>query len=205
MSFLNMNEAEQQKEIGPIPSGTIVPMRVTLQKPKPEYSYTGPVPPELESIRPYLTGKLETQIVFLNLELTVLAGQFEKRKVFTRMMLWSANPTEGQNKAIDITKSKLRALVESARGVKPDDNSPDANQKRILNSLNDINGMGVVVKVGTEKAYRDENKTVNNVSVFVTPDKPEWKHVESLQIQQAPVTQEVSNPSQQNSGGASGW
>src|SRR4051794_34123847 len=53
----------------------------------------------------------------LDAELAVVDGPQVKRKLWERMII--AGTTSGHEKAAEISRAKLRAIIESARGIKP--------------------------------------------------------------------------------------
>lgn len=99
----------------------------------------------------------------LNLEATVLEGKFAKRKVFFGFYLGNdtGKLTEGQQTAVDMSRSKLRAITEAARGFSPTDETPAAIEARKLKKgFMDLNDMEVSVILGVEKGtggYSDKN------------------------------------------------
>ena len=86
--------------------------------------------------------------------------------------------TDGHAKAAEISRALLRGIVESAFGIKPDDLSEGAQQKRKVD-LAGFNNLRFIARISIEKskdpAYDDKNK----VSA-VTPDMKVWKAVEQL-------------------------
>jgi hypothetical protein len=117
----------------------------------------------------------------LDLEFVVVDGPHVKRKFWEYMIL--AGTSDGHAKAADFSRSKLRAIVESARGIKPDDMSPQARLARTAD-LKNFDGMTFIAKIGVDKgkpkndgsgdAYPDKNI----LAAVVTPDKKDWHHVE---------------------------
>jgi hypothetical protein len=93
-----------------------------------------------------------------------------------------AGTTDGHAKAAEISRSTLRTIVESARGIKPDDTSPKARDLRMM-SLKDFDNMTFIGKIGVEKGgtkadgsgnYPDKNILAG----VITPDRKEWRPVE---------------------------
>ena len=58
----------------------------------------------------------------LDCEFVVLDGPYTKRKFWERMIM--AGTTDGHAKAAEVSRGRLRAILESARGIKPDDLVP---------------------------------------------------------------------------------
>jgi hypothetical protein len=84
----------------------------------------------------------------LDCEFTIVDGPFVKRKLWERFVL--AGTTDGHAKAAEISRGKLRAILESARGIKPDDVSPQARAARTV-KLAEFDGMRFIGKIGIEK------------------------------------------------------
>src|SRR5262249_16775045 len=80
--------------------------------------------------------------------LTVVGGKDAKRKFFSFMVV--SGVTDGHATAGDITRSRLRAILESARGIKPADMSETAKKARNANYA-DFDGIRFMAKIGVEK------------------------------------------------------
>jgi hypothetical protein len=117
----------------------------------------------------------------LDLEFVVGDGPHAKRRFWDPLIL--AGTTDGHAKAAEISRGILRTIIESARGIKPDDMSPQARAARTV-SLKDFDGLSFIGKIGIEKgrAKNDgsgENWPDKNVlAAVITPDKKEWHPVE---------------------------
>jgi hypothetical protein len=139
---ISFNDAKPQAstEFELIPDGTIAPVRLTVRGEK-------------------LTKAGDARM--LDCEYIVTAGTYAKRQVWTNMMITS-NGSDGHDKAVSITMSSVRAMLESAYGLAEDDKSPDAMQARTINDWSDLDGLEFVAKFGIEKSkdpqYPDKNK-----------------------------------------------
>jgi len=115
----------------------------------------------------------------LNLEFTVVDGPFAKRKFWQNFVM--SGTTDGHAKAVDISRSTLKAILDSALGLKPDDVSPEARAARTV-ELEQFEGMTFVAKIGIEKGGpRNEGGTYddkNKLAGVVTRDSKEWHPVE---------------------------
>ena len=116
----------------------------------------------------------------LDCEFVVVDGPYTKRKFWERMIL--AGTTDGHAKAAEVSRGRLRNILESARGIKPDDTSPQARIARTA-ELRDFDGMRFVGKIGVERGkpkgdgsgdYPDKNILV----AAVTPDKRDWRQID---------------------------
>lgn len=81
-----------------------------------------------------------------------------------------ANTTEG---AINATRDRIRAMLESARGIKATDLSPLAMKARQIQSLSDLDSLEFVAKVGIE-AGKNGYESKNKLQIAITPDMPEY-------------------------------
>ena len=109
--------------------------------------------------------RTKSGLLQLVLEMTITEGDYARRKVWQRLTMGGSRGmtlTEGQEKAVSISRSFLRSLIEAMRNISPTDDSPAAMQARKINSLMDINGAEIWVEIGIEKdktgEYGDKNK-----------------------------------------------
>jgi hypothetical protein len=132
-----------------------------------------------------LTRSKDGGCEMLDLELTVVDGPHIKRKLWERMVL--NGTTRGHEEAVNISHGKLRAILESARGVKPDDMSEEARKARTA-ELTDFDGLRFIARIGVEKgkprndgtgeSYSDRNV----IATIITPDKKGWHTVEQSSL-----------------------
>lgn len=111
----------------------------------------------------------------LDCEFTVVEGPHAKRKFWTLFTV--SGETSGQQTAAEISGSLLRAVLESARGIRPDDMSEGARQGRRVSGYGDFDGVRFIARIGVEKGtdgYKDKNK----LAEVITPDKKAWSKVE---------------------------
>jgi hypothetical protein len=160
--MLNLNDAPQ-RSFDLIPAGTIATVQMVIRA-----GGCG----EDSWLKRFGDGSAEG----LDCEFTVVDGEYVKRKVWQTMILSGA--TDGQAQAAEISRKLLRGIVESAFGIRPDDASEAAQQKRKVD-LAGFNNLRFIARITIEKsrdpAYDDKNK----VSA-VTPDMKVWKAVEQL-------------------------
>jgi hypothetical protein len=167
MATINLNDAAPQRDFAIIPPGI--------------YSATVKVRPGAAGPDNTLTRSNDGQCELLKYELIIDEGEHAKSHVFDQMVL--RGNTDGHAKAAEISMSRLRALVESARGIQPNDQSPQAREGRSLNSFADISGLRVIVKVGVEPERpnpKDPSKpwpARNNVERFLTPADVGWRQL----------------------------
>jgi hypothetical protein len=163
---IDFNNAEAQREGGLIPEGTIAQVHMTV---RPGNSGEGG----------WLKRSKSGESMALDVEFTVVEGPFAKRKFWGLFTLEGV--TDGHQKAADISASRLRAILESARGIRPDDESEAAKNGRRMNSWGDFDGIRFIAKIGIEKAKEGSGfKDKNSLEAAITPDRKAWVKVEQV-------------------------
>jgi hypothetical protein len=163
MSAFDYSTADEQRDFEVIPKGTVV---VAQLKIRPGNAGEGGI------LRRSKSGECEG----LDCEFIVVEGAHAKRKFFAFMVL--SGTTDGHAVAADITRSKLRAILESARGIKPADVSEAAKKARVA-ELEEFDGIRFMTKIDVEPA-KGEYKAKNLLGEVITPDKKEWHAVEQV-------------------------
>ena len=97
----------------------------------------------------------------LDLEFVVVDGPYVRAQVLGNFVL--AGTTDGHAKSADINRGTLRAIIESARGIKPDDVSPQARQARTAD-LKDFEGLIFIAKIGVEKGKPKNDGSGENMA-----------------------------------------
>ena len=106
MSY-DFNDADTQRNFDVIPDGTITTVHMTVR-------------PGSAGEDGWLRRSKDGGSEALDCEFVVLDGPFAKRKFWTLSTI--AGTTPGHADAANISAGKLRAILESARGIMPDDN-----------------------------------------------------------------------------------
>ena len=161
MTFFDFNSAAEQSSYELIPKGTVVRVRMTI-KPggydDPSQGWTGG----------YATRSATTGSVYLNCEFVVLDGPFARRKMWSLIGLYSAKGAEWTN----MGRTFIKAILNSARGISPTDNSPAAQNARRISGFYDLEGIEFVGKVDWEKDQNGKDKCV--IKSAVTPEHKEY-------------------------------
>jgi hypothetical protein len=161
------SDAPPQREFDLIPHGTVATVQMTV---RPGGAGEGGL----------LTRSKDGGCEMLDTEITVVDGEYSRRKFWERFVL--EGTTDGHAKAAEISRSRLRAILESARGIKPDETSPQARAARTV-ALADFDGMRFLARIGIEKGRENkaagENYPDHNVLLaIITPDRRDWHAVE---------------------------
>ena len=120
--------------------------------------------------------KSQSGFEYLNMEFTIVSAPMAKRKIFQNAGIGGV--TDGHEKAAEITRTFLRSLLESARGIDPKDETDKARKLRTINDWGDLVEMEFAAEIGIEKGkegYSDKNK----ISRVLTPDHKLYKQVMS--------------------------
>ena len=67
-------------------------------------------------------------------------------------------------------KARIRAILESAKGINPKDVSEIAVAARKINSFDELNNLDVVIKVGVEHDKSGQYQDKNRVIAIITPE-----------------------------------
>lgn len=115
-----------------------------------------------------------TSAVWLPLELTIMGGSFDKRKVWHNLFVHGdAVDADGVPKARKVGLQTMRDIINSHHGLSRNDVSPETQAKRNIASVDVLDGIEVCVVIGVEKGtngYADKNK----VKAFIGPDSTDY-------------------------------
>jgi hypothetical protein len=156
MTTYDFNSAGEQKSFDVIPDRTTAVVQLNI---RPGNVGEGGM------LKRSKSGEAEA----LDCELTVVEGPYAKRKFWDFMTL--AGTTDGHATAADISRRKLRAILESARGIKPADVSEAAKKARVAEYA-DFDGIRFLARIGVEPAKGDY-RAKNFIAEVITPDRKE--------------------------------
>jgi hypothetical protein len=151
----DFNDAHEQHAFDVIPAGTIVPVCLTVHR---------------GGAGAAKDGKSEG----LDCELAVLEGAHAKRRIWTRLTL--AGTTQGHAEAAETSRATIRAILESARGIRPDDRSEQAAQARRTSSYGDLDGLRFLIKTGVQPESNGF-RARNTVQEIITPERKQWQQI----------------------------
>ena len=160
----DFNNDGEQKSFDVIPANEIVTLQLTV---RPGASGEGG----------WLTKSSDGGSEGLDCEFTVVDGKYAKKKLWQRLTLQGT--TEGHATAGGISRSLLKAVLESARGIAPDDKSEAAQKARKVESWGDFNNLRFVARIGVKPA-KDGYAAKNTIMEVVTPDRKTWKKPEQV-------------------------
>lgn len=198
----DMNDAEPQKTSEIIPDGTFAKIALTIRK--------GTVDGESEIDKGLLkpSNSPGSDVLMLDCEFTVTEGSHARRK-FWQMMTVAGGKVDEKGVSIGwkISKSAIRAMIDSAIGLDPADMSEAAKAKRILRGLADLNGITFVAKIKVEISDNPRYGDSNKLDRVILPTEPEWKKVmDGVDVPAAPgaARKKASSPAAGNAAPAWG-
>jgi len=116
----------------------------------------------------YATRNDNTGSVYLNCEFVVMEGEFARRKMWSLIGLHSPKGPEWAN----MGRTFVKAILNSARGVHPGDNSPAAQNARRISGFADLDGIEFLGKVDWDKDQNGQDKSV--IKAAITPDHKDY-------------------------------
>jgi hypothetical protein len=160
----DFNSADDQNSFDLIPKGTLVKVRMTIRPggyDDASQGWTGG----------YATQSNTTGSIYLNCEFVVLDGPYAKRKMWSLIGLHSPKGPEWAN----MGRAFIKGILNSARGLHPQDNTPQAQQARRIQGFADLDSIEFVAKVDMEKDQNGDDKNV--VKTAITPDSKDYAAV----------------------------
>jgi hypothetical protein len=127
----------------------------------------------------WLTKSADGKSEGLNAEFVVVGGDFDRRKLWQRYTLQGTTP--GHAQAGEISRNALRAILESAKGVRPDDTSEAAKAARSVTSWGDFDGLRFVAQLGV-RPPQNGYAAKNTIAEVITPDRQVWKQPEQIKV-----------------------
>ena len=178
-SEYDFNNAGPQRTFDVIPAGTVATLHLTVR-------------PGNAGEDGFLCRAKDGNSEALDCEFTVVDGPFAKRKFWSRFTV--VGTTANHAAAADISRSKLRAILESARGIQPDA-SDAAKVARQIASYREFDGLRFTGRIGVEPA-KDNYPAKNTLLEAITPDRKDWRAVEQVakRPDTAPNTTAIAKP-----------
>jgi hypothetical protein len=161
-NFFDFNDAGEQRSVDVIPAGTICSAQLTVR-------------PGGGGDDGWLKRSKDGASEALDCEFTILDGEYAKRKVWQLYTVRGTTP--GHAEAAEISRKALCAMLESARGIRPEDKSEAAQKARQANGWADFDQLRFVARIGVrppEGAYPAKNTILD----VITPNRLTWKQVE---------------------------
>jgi hypothetical protein len=167
--MFDFNNAQAQRSSDLIPADTVAALQMNIRQ-----GDTG------EGL--WLKTSKDGRSVGLDCEFTILDGEYKGWKLRSRFTVDGS--TDGHKQAGDITRGMVRAILESARGVKPDDTSEAAKAARIMSGWGDLDGIRFIGRIGVQPA-QGQYAAKNTPLDVITPDHKHWRPIEQVAAQRS--------------------
>jgi hypothetical protein len=166
---LDFNTAGEQRSFDVIPANTIVTLQLTIR-------------PGNAGDDGWLKRSADGASEGLDCEFTVTEGQFAKRKLWQLFTVRGTTP--GHAEAGEISRNTFREILESARGIRPEDKSEAAQVARKVSSWADFDQLRFVARLGV-RPPRDGYQAKNTILEVVTPDRQTRQKPEQISAKPA--------------------
>lgn len=146
-----------------IPDGAYVKLKMKIRP----GNFNGSDPMDANLLKKSQTS----DAVFLDCEFTVEDGEFSNRKLWQNITVQGGKKDKNGNSiAWNMSKNLIRAMIDSAARLNPDDKSDQANSQRRIQAFRQLDGIiflaRVMVRPSDNPEYNDKNEIAN--CVFVT-------------------------------------
>ena len=165
----DFNTAGEQRSFDVIPANAIVTLQLTIR-------------PGGAGDDGWLKRSADGASEGLDCEFTVTEGQYAKRKLWQLFTVRGTTP--GHAEAGEISRNTLRAILESARGIKPSDTSEAAQAARNVSGWADFDQLRFIARLGV-RPPRDGYQAKNTILEVITPDRQAWVKPEQISAKQA--------------------
>ena len=156
--WTNFNDARDQVSYELIPHKTIAKVRLLLKKGN---HVTQEFPDG------YATLSKAGSSIYLACEFVILRGEYENRKIWSNIGLYSDKSTL----YAEIGRDTIRAILNSANSLYSKDKSPEAEKQRQIKSFADLDNLVCVAEI----TINDKgDKPRNEIKTIITPDHAEY-------------------------------
>jgi hypothetical protein len=178
----NFNDAEDQMSYELIPHKTIAKVRLLLKK----GNHTTKEWPD-----GYATKSKAGTSVHLACEFVVLSGQYENRKIWSKIGLHSDNSPL----YAEIGRSMIKAILNSAHSLHSKDKSPEAEKQRKIKSFADLDNLICIAEI----TINDKgDKPSNEIRTIITPDHAKYSEYMDERSGKFPINTKVASNKQAN-------
>lgn len=127
----------------------------------------------------WLTQSKTSPALYLNTEAVVMEGPFARRRIYTRIgFRGKAAGGPGGDSYGNRGRALIRGILESARGIRSDDQSEAARAARMIRGLGDLSGLEFVARIGIERDKdRPDESGRNIIKAAVGPEHGDYAGV----------------------------
>lgn len=165
-SDMDFNGADtQDAAFDLIPADTLVRVTLTIRP--------GGAGPE-----GWLTQSKTSTALYLNTEAIIMEGPFARRRIYTRIGFRGKNAGSGDDTYGNRGRALIRGILESARGIRAEEQSDVARSARMIRSLGELNGLEFVARIGIERDKdRPDEPGRNAIKAAIGPAHGDYARV----------------------------
>lgn len=161
ISWKDFNNAEDGQSYELIPDKTLA--KVIMKIKRGEYITK-------EWADGYATKSKSSPAVYLACEFIILGGKYDKRKVWSNIGLYSENSPIYS----EIGRKTIKAILNSANNLKPEDISAKAQSKRIIKDFGDLDNLIFVAEISVNDKGQSPK---NEIKTIITPDHSDYMKI----------------------------
>jgi hypothetical protein len=171
--MLNLNEV-------PVSSGSNEPLTLipdgTIARGVLMFQGGDQMMPEFSQSAMFFKKSAHTSAVWMPIEMTIVGGQYDKRKVWQNIFIHgdAIDEATGVSKARMIGLDTIRKILNSGHNLDANDMSPEAQAKRQINGVEELQGLEVCFVIGIEKSNDPQYADKNRIKTFLSPDSGDF-------------------------------
>lgn len=160
MVDMNFNNAEENTSGDCIPNGTEAKVIMTIR-------------PGGHGQDGWFKESKSSPAIMLDCEFTVSAGKYCRKKFWQYFMMENVS-----EKALNVSRSQIRSIIESANGILPSDYSDSAQAKRNITSIGQLSGLEFAARIKIQKAELNSGYDDKNViGAIITPNQKKYTEI----------------------------
>ena len=126
----------------------------------------------------WLTQSKTSTALYLNTEAIIMEGPFARRRIYTRIGFRGKNAGSGDDTYGNRGRALIRGILESARGIRAEDQSDAARSARMIRSLGEMSGLEFVARIGIERDKdRPDEPGRNAIKAAIGPAHGDYARV----------------------------
>lgn len=163
--MMNFSDAENQSDGETIPHNTVAPVSIEIKYGE----YSDPANGMTNNVA---TKSDKSGSIYISWIGTVIAGPYTNRKIYGNMIgLYSPKgPKWGE-----MGRSFVKGILDSAKGLHPEDQSQEGIAARNISSYEDLNGMEFLALISEEEGDQGEQNRINKAITVNMRRHYAWK------------------------------
>lgn len=156
--WTNFNDADDQMSYAVIPDKTLAKVKMNITR-------GGHVTEQWTD--GYATKSKSSEAVYLACSFVVQEGEYANRLVWSNIGLYS----DKSDKYAQIGRATIKAILNSAKQLNPQDKSEYAESHRVIKDFGDLNDLEFVAEISVNDKGQSPK---NEIKVIITPDHAKY-------------------------------